>query len=38
MELKDLPARKTDGALVLDTRKHICRLNVQEAGKQLIKR
>lgn len=33
-----MPRRKTDKAYVLDRQKHLARLNVSEAGKQILKR
>lgn len=37
-QLQKTPKRKTDRACVLDKNKHLARLNVQEAGKILLKR
>ncbi|XP_057996236.1 UPF0235 protein At5g63440 isoform X3 [Hevea brasiliensis] len=36
--LPKMPKRKTDKAYVLDKRKHLARLNINEAGKILLKR
>ncbi|XP_043806429.1 UPF0235 protein At5g63440 isoform X2 [Manihot esculenta] len=37
-QLQKMPKRKTDKAYVLDKRKHLARLNINEAGKVLLKR
>lgn len=37
-QLQKMPKRKTDKACVLDKRKHLTRLNINEAGKILLKR
>ncbi|CAI9113085.1 OLC1v1013621C2 [Oldenlandia corymbosa var. corymbosa] len=37
-QLQKMPKRKTDKAYVLDKKKHLARLNIQEAGKVLLKR
>eukprot|EP00249_Psilotum_nudum_P010079 c22319_g1_i2 orf=214-912(+) len=37
-QLQKMPRRKTDKAYALDKTKHLARLNVLEAGKQLLKR
>lgn len=37
-QLQKMPRRKTDKAYVLDRQKHLARLNVSEAGKQILKR
>ncbi|CAL5327421.1 unnamed protein product [Camellia sinensis] len=36
--LQKMPKRKTDKAYVLDKKKHLARLNINEAGKVLLKR
>ncbi|XP_024968853.1 UPF0235 protein At5g63440 isoform X3 [Cynara cardunculus var. scolymus] len=37
-QLQKMPKRKTDKAYVLDKKKHLTRLNINEAGKILLKR
>ncbi|KAL8123283.1 hypothetical protein AgCh_011312 [Apium graveolens] len=37
-QLQKMPKRKTDKAYVLDKKKHLTRLNINEAGKVLLKR
>ncbi len=37
-QLQKMPKRKTDRAYVLDRKKYLTRLNVTDAGKQLLKR
>ncbi|KAJ7539342.1 hypothetical protein O6H91_11G087800 [Diphasiastrum complanatum] len=37
-QLQKMPKRKTDKSYVLDKMKHLARLNITEAGKQLLKR
>nr|XP_027121559.1 UPF0235 protein At5g63440 isoform X2 [Coffea arabica] len=37
-QLQKIPKRKTDKAYVLDKKKYLARLNIQEAGKVLLKR
>lgn len=37
-QLQKMPKRKTDKAYVLDRKKYLTRLNVTDAGKQLLKR
>ncbi|GMP34104.1 hypothetical protein CsSME_00007123 [Camellia sinensis var. sinensis] len=37
-QLQKMPKRKTDKAYVLDKKKHLARLNINEAGKVLLKR
>ncbi|KAA8542133.1 hypothetical protein F0562_023285 [Nyssa sinensis] len=37
-QLQKMPKRKTDKAYVLDKNKHLARLNINEAGKVLLKR
>ncbi|XP_078433540.1 UPF0235 protein At5g63440 isoform X2 [Wolffia australiana] len=38
MQLHKMPRRKTDNAYVLDKKKHLARLNVNEAGKVVLRR
>ncbi|XP_057972336.1 UPF0235 protein At5g63440-like isoform X1 [Malania oleifera] len=37
-QLQKMPKRKTDRAYVLDKKKHLARLNIDEGGKVLLKR
>lgn len=37
-QLQKMPKRKTDKSYVLDKKQHLARLNIEEAGKVLLKR